>query len=112
IYPRLERLSGDVVAGVVEAARDAGVKLTANRVGSMFTWFFCTDAVTDWDSASKCDAGAFGRFFRGMLDAGIFLPPSQFEAAFLSTAHSEQDVQDTVAAAREALALVGAGSMR
>jgi glutamate-1-semialdehyde 2,1-aminomutase len=104
IYPRLEALSAKLVEGVAAAAKDAGVPLTHNRVGSMFTWFFNPDAVTDWDSAAKSDTAAFGRFFRGMLDAGIYLPPSQFEAAFLSAAHTEEDVEKTIAAAKNSLA--------
>ena len=103
IYPRLEALSAKLVEGVAAAAKDAGVPLTFNRVGSMFTWFFTADPVTDWDSASKSDTAAFGRFFRGMLDAGFYLPPSQFEAAFLSAAHTEEDVQKTVDAAKASL---------
>jgi len=102
IYPRLEKLSGDLVEGVAAAAKDAGVALSHNRVGSMFTWFFNPGPVTDWDSASKSNTEAFGKFFRSMLDSGIYLPPSQYEAAFLSAAHSEEDVQKTVAAAKEA----------
>jgi glutamate-1-semialdehyde 2,1-aminomutase len=78
------------------------VPLQFNRAGSMFTWFFTAEPVTDWDSASKSDTKAFGKFFRAMLDAGIYLPPSQFEAAFLSVAHSEDDVQKTIAAAKKA----------
>jgi glutamate-1-semialdehyde 2,1-aminomutase len=103
IYPRLEALSAKLVEGVAAAAKEAGITLCFNRVGSMFTWFFTEGPVTDWDSASKSDPAAFGKFFRGMLDAGIYLPPSQFEAAFLSSAHSEEDVQKTVAAARNSL---------
>ncbi len=76
--------------------------MTANRVGSMFTWFFTAGPVTDWKSASKSDTKAFGRFFRAMLDHGVYLPPSQYEAAFLSTAHTEEDVQRTIAAAKQA----------
>ena len=102
IYPRLEALSAKLVEGVAAAAKDAGVPLTHNRVGSMFTWFFTGDPVTDWDSAAKSDTAAFGRFFRGMLDAGIYLPPSQFEAAFLGAAHTEEDVDKTIAATRSA----------
>jgi glutamate-1-semialdehyde 2,1-aminomutase len=102
IYPRLEKLSGDLVEGLTGAAKDAGVALCHNRVGSMFTWFFNPGPVTDWDSASKSNTEAFGRFFRSMLDSGVYLPPSQYEAAFLSAAHSEEDVQKTVAAAKEA----------
>ena len=104
IYPRLEALSAKLVEGVADAAKAAGVTLCFNRVGSMFTWFFTEGPVTDWDSASKSDIAAFARFFRKMLDAGIYLPPSQFEAAFLSAAHTEEDVQRTIEAARQAFA--------
>jgi len=72
-----------------------------NRVGSMFTFFFTTDPVTDWDSAKKSDTARFGKFFHHMLERGIYLAPSQFEAAFLSAAHSEDDVRRTISAARE-----------
>jgi glutamate-1-semialdehyde 2,1-aminomutase len=102
IYPRLEKLSGQLVEGVAAAAADTGVTLCHNRVGSMFTWFFQKGPVTDWDTASKSNTEAFGKFFRAMLDAGVYLPPSQYEAAFLGAAHTEEDVQKTVAAAREA----------
>ena len=104
IYPRLEKLSEQLVSGVLQAAKDAGVTLCANRVGSMFTWFFTAGPVTDWDSASKSDTEQFGRFFRSMLDSGVYLPPSQYEAAFLSAAHTEQDLQQTLAAANQAFA--------
>jgi glutamate-1-semialdehyde 2,1-aminomutase len=102
IYPRLESLSAQLVDGVTAAAKEAGVPLVSNRVGSMFTWFFTPDPVTDWTSASKSDTEAFGRFFRAMLDNGVYLPPSQFEAAFLSAAHSEEDVRRTIEAAKQA----------
>jgi glutamate-1-semialdehyde 2,1-aminomutase len=102
IYPRIEKLSSELVDGVMAAARDAGVPLFANRVGSMFTWFFQNGPVTDWDSASKSDTEAFGKFFRAMLDNGIYLPPSQYEAAFLGATHSEEDVHRTIAAAKQA----------
>jgi glutamate-1-semialdehyde 2,1-aminomutase len=74
---------------------------TINRVGAMYTLFFSPDPVTDWDSAKKCDAARFGEFFHFMLERGVYLAPSQFEAAFLSTVHSEEDIRYTVAAARE-----------
>jgi glutamate-1-semialdehyde 2,1-aminomutase len=108
IYGRMERLSSTLVAMVADAAKEAGVPVVANQVGSMFTWFFTEQPVKDWASASKCNTEAFGRFHRAMLDAGVWLPPSQFEAAFLSAAHTDVDVRQTVAAAREAFALAAA----
>jgi glutamate-1-semialdehyde 2,1-aminomutase len=104
IYPKIDKLSGELVDGVMAAARDAGVPLCANRVGSMFTWFFQKGPVTDWDSASKSNTEAFGKFFGAMLDSGVYLPPSQYEAAFLGATHSEEDVQRTIAAAKQAFA--------
>ncbi len=103
IYPRLESHTARLVDGVLAAAREAGVALTANRVGSMFTWFFCDTAPTDWTSAARADTQRFARFHRALLHAGVYLPPSQFEAAFLSAAHTERDIAATIAAAREAL---------
>ena len=108
VYAKLEQLSSELVAGVAAAAKSAGVPMTHNRVGSMFTWFFTKGPVTDWGSASKSDTEAFGRFFRNMLEAGVYLPPSQYEAAFLSAAHTEEDVKKTVAAAKQAFAMVAA----
>src|SRR5579863_3457113 len=106
IYPRIDKLSRELVEGIAGAAKDAAVPLCYNRVGSMFTWFFNKGPVTDWDSASKSNTEAFGKFFRSMLDSGVYLPPSQYEAAFLGTAHTEEDVQRTIAAAKEAFAAV------
>ena len=104
IYPRLDKLGGELAAGVAAAAKAAGTPICYNRVGSMFTWFFAPCPVTDWNSAAKSDTEAFGRFFRAMLDNGVYLPPSQFEAAFLSAAHTEEDIQQTIAAAKQAFA--------
>ncbi len=95
IYNRLETFG----AGLAASA-PAGV--TVNRVGSMFTFFFTEGPVTDWDSAKKSDTARFGRFFHAMLDRGVYLAPSQFEAAFLSAAHSAADIEKTAAAAAEA----------
>ncbi len=103
IYPQLEKLSALLVEGVAGVAKDAGISMRANRVGSMFTWFFNPSAVTDWSSAAKSDTQAFARFHRAMLDQGIYLPPSQYEAAFLSTAHTETNIQETIAAAKKSL---------
>jgi len=108
VYAQLDKLSGKLVAGVAAAAKEAGVAITCNRVSSMFTWFFSPGPVVDWGSAAKSDTEAFGRFFRVLLENGIYLPPSQFEAAFLSAAHTEKDVEQTIAAARHALALAHA----
>jgi len=104
IYPRLDMLSGRLVEGVAAAAKDVGIPLSHNRVGSMFTWFFNPGPVADWDSASKSDTEKFGKFFRSMLDNGIYLPPSQYEAAFLSASHTEDDVQRTIDTAKQAFA--------
>ena len=102
LYGQLERRAAMLVEMTAQAAREAGVPLTYNRVGSMFTWFFTGELVTDWASAAKCDTARFGKFHRAMLDEGIYLPPSQFEAAFLSTAHTDEDIHRTVEAARKA----------
>jgi glutamate-1-semialdehyde 2,1-aminomutase len=105
-YRQLDEMSGKLVAGIITAAKEADVAMTANRVGSMFTFFFTNKRVKDWETAATCDTAKFGRFHGAMMDAGVWLPPSQFEAAFLSIAHTQGDVDDTVVAAREALALV------
>jgi glutamate-1-semialdehyde 2,1-aminomutase len=97
IYDHLERRAAELCA-----AAPAGI--TVNRVGSMFTFFFTDRPVTDWDSAKVADTAKFGRFFRGMLDRGIYLAPSQFEAAFLSAAHTDDDIRRTIAAAKESFA--------
>ena len=103
IYGRLNRATATLVDMVADAANQTGVAVTANRVGSMFTWFFTGGPVTDWDSAAKSDTALFGEFHRAMLEKGIWLPPSQFEAAFLSAAHSMDDIAQTVEAARKVL---------
>jgi glutamate-1-semialdehyde 2,1-aminomutase len=101
-YDKLEALSARLADGLTEAARAAGVPVQVNRVGSMLTVYFSKEPVYDAASARKCDAKRFGRFFHAMLERGVYLPPSQFESAFVSLAHSEEDVALTVAAAREA----------
>jgi glutamate-1-semialdehyde 2,1-aminomutase len=108
IYRRLDKLGAELAVGVAAAAKDAGVPICYNRVGSMFTWFFTPGPVTDWNSAAKSDTEAFARFFRAMLDHGVYLPPSQFEAAFVSAAHTDEDVRRTIAVAKQAFALVHA----
>ncbi|HZD49206.1 MAG TPA: glutamate-1-semialdehyde 2,1-aminomutase [Silvibacterium sp.] len=104
VYPLLERLSAAVADGVAAEAAKAGVAMTANRVGAMWTWFFTGASVMDFATASTSDTAAFGRFHRAMMEQGVWLPPSQYEAVFLGTAHTMKDVEQTVEAAREAFA--------
>ena len=102
VYPKLETTSKAVADGVAAEASRAGIALTTNRVGAMWTWFFTPDPVRNYEEAAKSDAAAFGRFHNAMLNSGVWLPPSQFEAAFMSYAHTDADIQATIAAAREA----------
>jgi glutamate-1-semialdehyde 2,1-aminomutase len=108
IYPRLEVASKAVAEGVAAEAAKARVSLTLNRVGAMWTWFFVLDPVTNYDDAAKSDTAAFGRFHRSMLEQGIWLPPSQFEAAFLGTMHGDAEIHATIEAARAAFAITQA----
>jgi len=106
VYRRLEGLSATVADGVALAASRAGIQLTTNRVGSMWTWFFTGGPVTDYEQAARSDTAAFGKFHRAMLGAGVWLPPSQFEAAFMSTAHTDADIGQTIEAAEGAFEAV------
>jgi glutamate-1-semialdehyde 2,1-aminomutase len=101
IYSRLESLTSELVGGLSCAAKKAGVPMQANRAGSMFTCFFTDSPVTDWTSAAKSDAKKFGNFHRAMLERGIYLPPSQFEACMVSAAHTSKDIEQTISAVRE-----------
>ena len=103
IYPRLERTTAAIADGVARLAQQAGVAVTTNRMGSMFTWFFTDREVTDFASAATSDTARFGRFHRAMMEAGVWLPPSQYEAAFVSSAHGEAEVESVLDAARGAL---------
>jgi glutamate-1-semialdehyde 2,1-aminomutase len=108
VYERLERAGARLTAGLSEAARDAGVETVTNRVGSMFTGFFTNEPVTDWTSAARADRDLYGKFFHAMLEEGIYLAPSQFESAFISLAHTDELLDQTLEAARKAFArLVG-----
>jgi glutamate-1-semialdehyde 2,1-aminomutase len=108
-YAELDRLTAKLCDGLAAAARAAGVPVTINRVGSMWTLFFTPGPVTDYDSAKTSDTKKFGRFFWALMDRGVYLPCSQFEAAFLSVRHGESEVAATLTAAREALAAVAKG---
>lgn len=102
VYEELERTSARLANGMSEAARAAGLETVTNRVGSMLTTFFTGEPVTDWDSASASDRAAYGRFFHVMLDEGIYLAPSQFEAGFVSLAHTDELIDRTIEAAHKA----------
>jgi glutamate-1-semialdehyde 2,1-aminomutase len=103
LYRRLSARGFALAAGLADAAREAGVALQINAIGSMITPFFTDTRVTDFRTAVTADTSAFGVFFRAMLERGIYLPPSQFEAWFISGAHSADDIDRTIAAARAAL---------
>jgi glutamate-1-semialdehyde 2,1-aminomutase len=103
-YQELERKSSLLGKGIIEAARKAGVDIQLPRIGSMFTIFFAKDPVTDYETAARTDTTLYARFFHQLLSQGVYLPPSQFEAAFVSTAHSDKDIQATISAAEKAFA--------
>ena len=102
IYERLEQAGQRLCEALAEAAREAGVATVTNRVGSMFTTFFADSPVNDWPSAARSDRGLYGKFFHAMLDAGVYFAPSQFEAAFIGVAHTDELLDQTVEAARKA----------
>jgi glutamate-1-semialdehyde 2,1-aminomutase len=106
IYKRLEHAGQFLTEGIGAAARDAGFATHTNRVGSMFTMFFTGEPVTDWATASLSNRELYGKFFHAMLDAGIYLAPSQFEAAFISIAHTDELLAQTIEAARKAFARI------
>ena len=106
IYPELETRTRHLAEGLMDAAHKAHVPVCLNRVGSMFTLFFTPGPVVDFETASAADRERFAAFFRAMLERGILLPPSQFEAAFVSAAHTDRDVETTLEAARQAFALL------
>jgi glutamate-1-semialdehyde 2,1-aminomutase len=105
-YARLEALGARLEQGLRAGAEKAGVPLTVNRAGSMLTAFFCATPVTDYASARKADTARYARFFSAMLERGMYLAPSQFEAAFVSLAHSDADLEAAARAAAEALSTV------
>jgi glutamate-1-semialdehyde 2,1-aminomutase len=102
VFAGLEARAERLCAGLGQAAQAAGVPVAQARAGTMFGTFFSGGPVRDWTSASQADTARFGRFFRAMLDRGVYLAPSQFEAGFISTEHDDRVVEETIAAAREA----------
>ncbi len=101
-YQRLEEKSAKLADAVTRAAADAGCPIHATRVGSMLCVFFSSEEVLNWTTAARCDTAAYGTYFRAMLEQGIYLAPSQFETAFVSISHSDEDIERTAAAARTA----------
>ncbi|HEV3023447.1 MAG TPA: glutamate-1-semialdehyde 2,1-aminomutase [Pirellulales bacterium] len=103
-YELLEQLGARLEAGLADAARAAGVPHVTARVGSMLTLFFNPEPVVDWSTANRCDTGQFARYFWGLIERCVYMPCSQYEALFISAAHSEEDIDRTISAAREVLA--------
>lgn len=102
IYPRLEKLTARLAEGIAAAAGEAGIEVRINRAGSTMTTFFTSEDVTDWASASTANRDLFGKFFQAMLTRGVYLPPSQFEAMFVSAAHTDDLIDRTIDATTEA----------
>ncbi len=104
LWDEIERRTAALSNGLIEAGRKSGVKVHCNRVGTMFTLFFSEVPVRDWETASSCNTERYAAYFRSMLEAGVYLAPSQFEAGFLSAAHTDADIGATLEAARNAFA--------
>lgn len=105
-YDKLERKGAQLAASLDEAAKNAGIPHSVGQVGSMLTLFFNPDTVVNWDVASRSDTKRYARYFWGMIQRGVYMPCSQYEAFFISTAHSDEDLAATAAAASEVLAEV------
>jgi glutamate-1-semialdehyde 2,1-aminomutase len=103
VYKKLDLLARELCRGLEDLARQKGIPARINRSGSMFTLFFAGDEVFDYNSAKKADAGKYAKYFQGMLQAGVWLPPSQFEACFVSLAHTARDIEGTLKGAGSAL---------
>jgi glutamate-1-semialdehyde 2,1-aminomutase len=103
LFERLEQLGAELERGLVSAVADIGVCATVQRVGSMLTIFFGQGPIRSWTGAKASDTRTFALFHKGLLDRGVYWPPSQFETAFISAAHTDDDVHRTIEAAREAL---------
>ena len=104
LYARLESLGARLESGFSRAVERAGASACVQRVGSMLTIFFGKGPIRNWDEAKACDTERFGLWHKKMLEAGVYWPPSQFEAAFISGAHTNEDIDATIAACERALA--------
>ncbi|HTP07696.1 MAG TPA: aminotransferase class III-fold pyridoxal phosphate-dependent enzyme, partial [Anaerolineae bacterium] len=105
-WHQLETRSAQLEDGLRSAAEEAGVATMFNRVGTMFTMFFTDQPVTNWTTVKMCDTQKFGKFFRAMLEQGVYLAPSQFEAGFMSLAHGATEINATIEAARMAFSQI------
>src|SRR5687768_2700692 len=103
VYERLEQSSRALCEGVAATAREAGIKTFTNRVGSMWTTFFTDQPVSNWETANRSNREQYAKFFHAMLDEGVYLAPSQFEAGFVSLAHTDEIIDQTISAAKKAL---------
>ncbi len=103
-YPQLERLADKLGKGLSDAAKAAGLRHRLQRVGSMMTLFFADTDIYGWREAQHCDRALFARYFWGLIEEGIYMPCSQFEALFFSQTHTEEHIDQTIAAARKVLA--------
>ncbi|MGI8996713.1 MAG: glutamate-1-semialdehyde 2,1-aminomutase [Pyrinomonadaceae bacterium] len=112
VYEQLERAGARLCAGLSAAADEAGIPVVTNRVGSMWTTFFTDAPVTDWTSAARSSRETYAKFFHAMLAAGVYLAPSQFEAGFISLAHTDKLLERTIEAARKAFVTMKADLYR
>jgi glutamate-1-semialdehyde 2,1-aminomutase len=103
-YEYLDKVTKSLTEGLLKVARDAGHSVSGGHISAMFGMFFTGNPVHNYEGAKKADVAKFGRFHRGMLERGVYLAPSQFEAGFTSLAHTEADIERTLAAAKEVLA--------
>merc|ERR1739838_713744 len=103
-YEHLDKITGRLINGILEAARAAGHAVTGGHISGMFGFFFCEGPVKCFADAAKSDTAKFAKWHRGMLERGVYLAPSQYEAGFTSLAHTEEDVDYTIAMAKEVFA--------
>lgn len=102
-YEHLERVTKKLIEGILAAGKEAGHDMCGGNISGMFGFFFCKGPVTSFEDALAADTAKFGRFHRGMLEEGVYLAPSQFEAGFTSLAHNDADIERTIEAARRVL---------
>ena len=106
VYTHLENITARICEGFEKNLKELGIKGTVNRIGSMFTLFFTDQKVKDFESAKTSDTALFGRYFRAMLEAGVYLAPSQYESLFISTAITEELAEEIIKANYKALKAV------